>query len=259
MPQGETLAVVRNQLSGDAPMDTAVSSAILQRVTNGDLAETLQVGTPHRVLAFGKHDTLSDGFGDAVSIALQHGYDPTVRIAGGRAVTFSPSIIRFAWTLPVADPATTMHARFEALSSAVVRMLRRFGVEAEIGEIPNEYCAGRYSVHIGGHGKVMGVGQRLSRGAAQVGGLIVIEYPDEINAVLVPVYRALGVQMDPSATGSIADVRSVTASDVSEAFAAEIAGDRPIDEVELDKETKDLASSLRERHVVSNLHGDTKP
>ena len=93
--------LVAGQLTGDAPLDTAVSRSILLEVTEGSLGETIQVGTPHRVMAFGKHDTLTDGFPEAVELARSHGYDPTVRIAGGRAVVFSPTIVRFAWTLPV--------------------------------------------------------------------------------------------------------------------------------------------------------------
>lgn len=234
-------------------MDTAVSRAILQRVTNGEIQEVLQLGTPHRVVAFGKHDTLSAGFGDAASIALEHGYDPTIRIAGGRAVTFSPSIIRFAWTRPVAEPARTMHARFQILANAVVRALAIFDVAATIGEVPNEYCAGQYSAHVLGRRKVMGVGQRLTRTASQVGGMIVVSNADEVNEVLVPIYQALGVGMDPAATGSVADVRPVNPSELSDALASEIAQDRPIELVTLDETTLELGRSLEPHHTVARF------
>lgn len=253
MPPNEPLHVVQGQLSGSGPMDTAVSRAILQRVTNGEIPETLQLGTPHNVVAFGKHDTLSDAFQDAATIAVEHGYDATVRIAGGRAVTFSPSIVRFAWTMPTADPARSMHARFETLANAVVRTLATFGADATIGEVPNEYCAGRYSAHVLGNRKVMGVGQRLTRTAAQVGGMIVLSNPDEINEVLVPVYQALGVPMDPAATGSVADVQSVNASELSDALANEIAGGRPIERVTLDEATLELGRSLEPDHIVARF------
>lgn len=253
MPPITPLHVVHGQLSGSGPMDTAVSRAILQRVTNAEIPETLQLGTPHKVVAFGKHDTLSDGFVDAATIAVDHGYDPTIRIAGGRAVTFSPSIVRFAWTLPVAEPARSMHARFKTLANAVVRTLASFGVDAAIGEVPNEYCAGQYSAHVLGKRKVMGVGQRLTRTAAQVGGMIVLSHPDEVNEVLVPVYEALGVPMDPAATGSVADVQSVDASDLSDALANEIAQQRPVELVTLDQATLELGRSLEPAHLVSKL------
>ena len=38
----------------------------------------------------------------------------------------------------------------------------------------------------------MGVGQRLVRGAAHVGGVVVVDQGDRIRDVLLPVYDALG-------------------------------------------------------------------
>ena len=249
----DSLHVIPGQLSGDAPLDTAVSRAILLRVSEGDLPETLQIGTPHRVVAFGKHDTLSDGFGRAVGIAKGHGYDTTVRIAGGRAVVSSPTILRFAWTVPEAKPADTMRARFTTLSTAVVDTLADLGVRGTIGEVPNEYCAGEYSVHIRGHRKVMGVGQRLTRSGAQVGGMIVVSDPDDINSVLVPMYRALDVPIDPTATGSIADDLIATPDDVALAFISRIAAGRPTVGANISEATLALARTLRDDHVPSVL------
>ena len=247
------LTVYRDHFTGDGPLDTAVSRAVLAGVTAGDLGEVLEVGTPHRVLAFGKHDTLTEGYPDAVAIARNHGYDPTVRIAGGRAVVFSPTIVRFAWTIPAPDAAATMHARFRRLADAVVQTLAAVGVDATVGEIPGEYCAGQYSVHVLGSRKVMGVGQRLTRAAAQVGGMIVVSDPDDINAVLVPVYEALGVSMDPDATGSIADVADVSAADVMDAFIDQIAAERPVTTTRPTEHTMSLARDFRSDHVPLRL------
>lgn len=247
------LTVFRDQLTGDAPLDTAVSRAVLAGVTAGELGEVLEVGTPHRVVAFGKHDTLTEGFADAVAIAKNQGYEPTVRIAGGRAVVFSPTIVRFAWTVPVVEAASTMHARFQRLADAVVGTLSALGVDASIGEIPGEYCAGQYSVHVLGSRKVMGVGQRLTRAAAQVGGMIVVSDRDDINAVLVPVYQALGVPMDPTATGSIADVADLSADAVMDAFIDQMADQRQVTIGSPNEHTLSLARDFRSDHVPLRL------
>jgi lipoate-protein ligase A len=243
------LTVYRDHLTGDAPLDTAVSRAILAEVTTGELGEVLELGTPHRVVAFGKHDTLTEGFSEAVAIAKNQGYDPTVRIAGGRAVVFSPTIVRFAWTVPVLEAAATMHARFQTLADAVVGTLAALGVDASVGEIPGEYCAGQYSVHVLGSRKVMGVGQRLTRSAAQVGGMIVVSDRDDINAVLIPVYEALGVPMDPTATGSIADVSDLRPDTVMDAFIDQIADQRHVTIGEPSEHTLSLARDFRADHV----------
>jgi lipoate-protein ligase A len=247
------LSLITGGLSGDAALDTATSRAILQRVSSGDLPATLQVGTPHQVVAFGKHDTLAPRFAEAVEIALDHGFDPTVRIAGGRAVVFHPGTVRFAWTVPEDEPAQTMHERFSLLADSVVATLAEFDVSAQVGELPNEYCAGGYSVHLADGGKVMGVGQRLSRHAAQVGGMIVINDAASINAVLEPIYDELEIPFDPAMTGAVSDARALNPDEVARALAQRLSPSGGMDPSSVDAETHVLAASLRPDHVPKHL------
>ena len=71
--------------------------------------------------------------------------------------------------------------------------------------MPGEYCPGSWSVNVGGRVKVMGVGQRLVRGAAHVGGVVVVDDGESIRDVLIPVYRALHLDWDPRTSGALAD------------------------------------------------------
>ncbi len=142
-------------------------------------------------------------------------------------------------------PARDMHTRFERMSTAVVDALGALGVPSAIGEIPDEYCAGEWSVHVRGSRKVMGVGQRLTRAAAQVGGMIVLSDPESINRVLETIYAALGVALDPAATGAVSDVAEVSAHDVIHALATERAGYRPIERTTLAEPTAALGRRLR--------------
>jgi len=247
------LNVISGHLSGDAALDTATSRAILERVGSDEMPETLQVGLPHRVVAFGKHDAISPGFADAVALAVAGDFDPTVRIAGGRAVVFHPGTVRFAWTVRASEPAKTMHIRFQTLADAVVSSLATVGVRSEIGELPREYCAGKYSVHLADGAKVMGVGQRLSRHAAQVGGMIVVNDSVSINEVLVPIYDVLGIPIDPGATGSVAEVATVEPETVADRLTEAIAGDRRLVRGTLDEETTARALELRSDHVPAPL------
>ena len=210
------LQLLNSHPAGSAHLNTAVSRSILQRVSAREIPETLQIGRPHRTVAFSKHDALTDGFDRAVAIAVALGFDPTIRIAGGRAVAFHPQTIRFAWTVPASDPVAGMHERFSTVANRVVAMLESFGVGAVTGEVAGEYCPGAYSVHVKGAGKVMGAGQRLARNAAQVAGVIVVQGASLVNEVLVPIYAALGLDMDPSLTGAIQDVAEADIEDVGD-------------------------------------------
>ena len=255
----DPLHVISGGLTGDAALDTAISRAILLRVDSGELPATLQVGMPHRVVAFGKHDAVTAGFTKAVDVAMEQGFDTTVRIAGGRAVVFHPGTVRFAWTVPVEAPADTMHARFAALAQAVVATLAAFDVAAEVGELPNEYCAGSYSVHLKNGAKVMGVGQRLARHAAQVGGMIVVNDPSTINSVLGPIYGHLGIGFDPDMTGALSDVRRLEPDSVAAVLAESLAPDGAPVPSSVDAITSDLGSSMRRDHVPQHLRERTEP
>ena len=249
----DRLAVARNKLTGDGPLDTATSRAVLAAVSNGEMPETFEVGTAHRVLAFGKHDTTSDGFAKSVSVASDSGFQPTVRIAGGRVAVFHEATIRFGWTRTVEDPATTIHDGFRLMSKMVTDTLGVFGIHGIVGEVPGEYCPGAYSVHIAGK-KVMGVGQRLTRNAAHVGGVIVMDNSESINDVLIPVYKLLGISLDPEATGSVADALPIDTETFADAFTTIVAGGRPIDMIEIPDAVREQAATLRPDHDPAPTH-----
>lgn len=242
------LQVINGHLAGRAHLNTAVSRSILQRVSTREMPETLQIGSPHRTVAFGKHDALTDGFDRAIKVAVAYGFDPTIRIAGGRAVVFHPQTIRFVWTVPANDPVAGMHERFSTVANHVVATLESLGVGAVIGEVAGEYCPGAYSVHAEGTGKVMGVGQRLARNAAQVAGVIVVRGASLINEVLVPIYAALGLDMDPSLTGAIADVAKVSIDDVRTRFVEQFSNGGVSRNSEIDSDTMALARSFQADH-----------
>lgn len=205
-------------------LDTTLARALLRSVSAGELGETFRIYSPGRVLAFGKRDANESGFRHAVSAAVDRSYLPIIRLAGGRAAVFHEDTLAFGWTVPIDDPREGIQRRFEGLATLMVRAFAKVGVESAVGEVPGEYCPGRFSVHHTGGQKVMGVGQRLAKQAAHVGGVIVIDSAEAINDVLDPVYGALGIDFDPAATGALRQRQpSIGARDVAAAVVAELA------------------------------------
>jgi hypothetical protein len=69
------------------------------------------------------------------------------------------------------------------------------------------------------------VGQRVVRGAAHVGGVIVVEGSARVRAVLEPVYAAMGLAFDPATAGAVEDeIGPVAPERVAEALLAELRG-----------------------------------
>lgn len=186
-------------------MDVALSHAILEEVAAGGTDGVLRIHVPGRVLAFGRADHTSAGYEWAQQAAVAHGYEPVERLAGGRAAVFHLDTLAFSMAIPAEDPRSGIHDRFSMVAGLMMEAFRSLGVDARIGEVPGEYCPGSWSVNVAGRMKVMGVGQRLVRGAAHIGGVVVVDDADAIRDVLIPVYRALAIDWDPRTAGSLAD------------------------------------------------------
>jgi octanoyl-[GcvH]:protein N-octanoyltransferase len=245
------LRLVRQAFPRPPERDTAVSHAILRRVAAGLEPETLRLHRPGPVVAFGPKDRLAPGFPEAVRAARGQGFGAVQRLAGGRAAVFHEDTIAFSWVVPEPAPRMRIRERFDALAGLVAEALRDVGVDARVGEVPGEYCPGEHSVNARGRTKIMGVGQRLIQGAAHVGGVIVVGGADRVRDVLVPVYRALGLDWDPTTAGSVRDeVPSAGWDDVRAAVERRF-GDRfELIEGTLSADTLADALALEVRHRV---------
>ena len=246
-----TLAYITESFPDDPALDTAVSRALMLRVASGDLPETLRIAHPGAIVAFGKRDVVGRGYPEAVAAARAGGFEAIERLAGGRAAVFHAGTISFAHSIPDADPRSRVAERFDMTSGLMVRAFTSLGIDAQVGEVAGEYCAGADSVNARGERKLMGVGQRLVSRAAHVGGVVVVDGAQRVNDVLVPVYRALALDWRPEATGAVADeAPGVSWQDVADAIEAEYAALYELVPAELDEATLELARSLAPEHLA---------
>ena len=186
-------------------LDTAVSHAALGAVARSEIDGLIRLHIPSSVVAFGAVDRVQPGYAQAVRVAQANGFAAVERLAGGRAAVFHQQTLAFAWATPEEEPRVGITERFQLVAGIMVDAFERLGIDARIGELRGEYCPGKWSVNVGGRVKVMGVGQRLVRGAAHVGGVVVVDDGERIRDVLIPVYRALELDWDPRTTGALAD------------------------------------------------------
>jgi octanoyl-[GcvH]:protein N-octanoyltransferase len=209
---------------GAGSIATGMSHAIAFAVGTGEMPETLRVDAASDVVAFGRRDVITPGYRHAVAAAVARGFEAVERLAGGRAAAFHTGTLAFSWAIPAVDPRAGVQDRFERVSELMATVFRKLGADARVGEVPGEYCPGSHSVNIGGTQKVMGVGQRLVRGAAHIGGVVVVNDAERIRDVLVPVYEALDLAWDPNTAGALDDtVPGVGVEDVRRAILEEVA------------------------------------
>jgi lipoate-protein ligase A len=199
------LRLHRDRYPGEPVLDTAISHAMLRRVAAGAQPESLRLYRPDKVMLFSSLDARRPGYARAVARAREAGFEAVVRLAGGHAAAFLEESIAFAWAS--ADPDAHLHIRprFELLAEWIRAALSRLGLDARIGPLPGEYCSGEYSVNLAGRVKVMGVGQRVIRGGAHVGGVLTVGQTEELRAILIPIYQALDIELRPETAGSVRD------------------------------------------------------
>jgi octanoyl-[GcvH]:protein N-octanoyltransferase len=247
----ERLAVSRQPFAGSPARSTAVARAVLIRVANGELPPTLRLHQPGRILAFSKQDAASPGFGDAVRAARSAGFEPVVRLAGGRAAVYHERTLALSWAVPDRRPAARTEARFQELAGLLRDAVGDLGVDARVGEVPGEYCPGAWSVNARGATKLAGTGQRLIAGGAHRGAVIVAGDSALVREALLPTYAALGLEWDPATAGCVEDeVGKATTEDVAGAILARLAERYELENVELDAETLALAERLESDHAV---------
>ena len=252
-PRDGPVKPVLRLLQGECPdrpaLGTALSAAVLERVASGELAETARLDRPGRIVTFGRRDVVSAGYAASVEAARRAGYESVERIAGGRAAAYNGEALNLSRAVRDPNPTKSTQARFAEMAELVREALAGLGVDARIGEVEGEYCPGAFSVNAGGRLKLAGIGQRLIKGGAHVGCVVVAAGSEELRRVLVPVYEALRIDWDPATVGSVEDVvGKVSIDEVAGAIRAALQRRFELADANFDPVTLELAERLEPRH-----------
>jgi octanoyl-[GcvH]:protein N-octanoyltransferase len=235
----EQLRLIRHSFPDQPELSTAISRTILRRVAAGELPPTIRIHRPGNEVAFGRQDLASPRYEAAAEAARAAGFAAVERLAGGRAAVFHSGTIAIARAYADPQPPKRTYARFEEMADQIAAALRGLGVDARVGELPGEYCPGAYSVNARGAVKLSGIGQRMIRGGAHMGGVVVASGGAEVARALGPVYEALELEWDPATSGDVSAElgRQVDPGEIEEALIAELAKTYELVDAELDEET----------------------
>jgi len=136
---------------------------------------------------------------DTISLAGPHagsGFHPESAMSG-RAVAYDgETTLAFARAEPLADDRTGTTERYERVTVDLERALDTLGLEPTRGEPDDSFCPGTHSLSVvdantGGRQrrKVVGIAQRVRRGAALVAGVVLVANREELAGVLEPGLR----------------------------------------------------------------------
>ncbi len=189
----------------DPERDIALTAELLAAVAARRSPPTLRVFRPGPTVAFGRLDSLRDGFEGAREAARKHGFAAVVRHAGGHAVAYDHESVVVELVRSEDRLYAAIERRFEQLSALIADSLGELGVGLDLGELPDEYCAGRFSLHLPAGPKVAGVAQRVIRGASLTTAVIVVGSGELLRAVTAEVYSTLGLRLDIRTVGAITE------------------------------------------------------
>lgn len=165
----------------------------------------LRFRRPRPTAAFSPQDTTHPDYEQVRERARARGFEPIERGTGGRLTLFDENAIGITIIAPHAAPHAHMIKRYEVLSGTIAQGLQTLGIDARVGELPNEYCPGKYSVNAEGRVKLVGVAQRMNQRCLQMGAIISVSRSDEACAGIAEAYRGMGLNFDPQSYGAITD------------------------------------------------------
>lgn len=229
-------------------MGPALSRVLMDEVAAGERGATVRLSRPGRVVAFGRRDCISPGYPEAVKAARSRDFEAMERIAGGRAAAYTEGTLSLTITVNDTEPARRASARFEYAAGIARDALIALGIDARVGEVEGEYCPGAFSVNADGRRKLVGIGQRMIKGAAHIGFVIAVSDAETVRGVLEPVYRSLELDWNPETVGAVdQDLSSVGLKDVEKALLERIETDAVLTVESLNPRTIEAASALAAR------------
>ena len=204
-------------VAGGPSYDAALGLVLLRRGTGGP-RQVIRVFNPAPTAGFSRRDQLRTGFPTALRVVRERGFEPVVRGPGGRFAVYHRGSVVVDHVCLETGSAEGMHDRFEHYAVMHAEILRRLGLDARIGEVPGEYCPGKYSVNAGGVRKIVGSAQRLTREGWLFSTVIQVSGSAALREVLVPASVALGYDLDPTTVGAVEDsVPGITTAQVTTA------------------------------------------
>jgi lipoate-protein ligase A len=240
------MLLLRGGAPESAALEISLSHALLLRAAARELPSLVRLYRPGPTVAFGKLDTLRPGYPAAAAAARRHGYEPVLRMPGGHAAAYHHQSLGIDVVYAVADPLPGTHDRFRETAERLAGALSELGVDARVGEVPGEYCPGAYSVNARGRVKLVGTAQRIVRGAALVGAMIVVRDGAHVREVLREVYERLDLEWNDATAAAVAEeVPGVSVVEVEEAV---LAAYTELEDAPLDEATLALARTLVPEH-----------
>lgn len=196
--------ILCGQVGTDAQSDIDHTLALMRDMQVAENPHPLlRVYAPRPTVAFSRRESLMPSFEAAKEAAQDHGFAPVIRLAGGRAVAYDESCLVVDLITP-SDRNTAIELVFAVAAESMRLVLVDLGVDARVGPVQGEYCAGPHSVNARGEVKLVGIAQRVTRGARLVTASVALGPARRLRSVVDDVYAAMSLDWEPQSFGTLA-------------------------------------------------------
>jgi octanoyl-[GcvH]:protein N-octanoyltransferase len=186
-------------------VDMARSEDLLRAVAQREAPETVRIYRPGPTVAFGRAEVRRPGYSAAQGLARARGYVPVVRLGGGQAAIYDRDCVIAEVVRGQTGIIGGLDERYADLADLLTGALGVMGTPVQVGELPGEYCPGRFSLHLPEGPKVAGIAQRVVSGASLTTAVLVVNGGERLREAVRAIYAALATPVDPSVAGALTD------------------------------------------------------
>jgi octanoyl-[GcvH]:protein N-octanoyltransferase len=166
----------------------------------------LRFRRPRPTAAFSPQDTTHASYERVRQVARDRGFEPIERGTGGRLTMFDENALAITLIWPHTAPHAHTIKRYEIFSGVIAGALAKLGIDARVGELPDEYCPGKFSINAQGRIKLVGIAQRMNRTCVQMGAIIAVERSERACAAIADAYGEMALPFDPKTYGAITEL-----------------------------------------------------
>lgn len=197
--------LTRTSNPGNPALDMAITGALLRSAAARRSPDTVRLFRPGPTVAFGRLDQLRPGCPAAREIAIAHGFTPVLREAGGHAAAYDQGSLLLEIVRREEHTFGDLDGRFAHLAMLIRDALLLLGIAVTVGALQNEYCPGRFSLHLPRGPKIAGIAQRIINGASLTTAVLAVSTAADIPTVTADVYAALELPLDRATVGALRD------------------------------------------------------
>jgi octanoyl-[GcvH]:protein N-octanoyltransferase len=141
---------------------------LLDDILNGiEDQETIRLWTNSKCLVTTKALSRRAHFAAACTASERAGWPVHIRSSGGTTVVHRPGILNVSRFRTWRGDTVDLDRAYRFITDPLIVALKRLGIDADVGPVPDSYCDGRYNIRVDGK-KLVGTACQIKRRSGRI-------------------------------------------------------------------------------------------